>query len=292
MTSSMTAMQHTTQTRQAIPSTLCRSRDNPQHKQVEIFPTKSRVCRIHLVWGRLPNWPVNHRGNLPVPNTNQPYRPPLFFGLANQLSASTELVAMYLAPLCPLLSTKNDLIWSADHDRSFNTARGSLTIAPTLSFFDANKPTQLCTDASRHGLGFILQQKADNDPHPSRISLPHRCWVSVCHHWTWTTCYLLGHHKVQDVSGWPTTLQGHYWSPPTHPNLEQSPSGRNREPMAPTPWSESWPTISQQNGAKEGERRSRRSITQPCTWPSATRYNCWVRYRVAAQRCPSQNSEP
>ena len=36
-------------------------------------------------------------------------------------------------------------------------------MAPTLSFFDANKPTRLCTDASRHGLGFILQQKTDND---------------------------------------------------------------------------------------------------------------------------------
>ena len=86
-----------------------------------------------------------------------------FFGLANQLSASTESVAMHLAPLRPLLSTKNDFIWSADHDQAFNTAKGSLTMAPTLSFFDANKPTRLCTDASRHGLGFILQQKTDND---------------------------------------------------------------------------------------------------------------------------------
>ena len=82
-----------------------------------------------------------------------------FIGSAYQLLASTESVAMHLAPLCPLNSTKNEFIWSANHDQAFNTAKGSLTMAPTLSFFDASKPTRLCTDASRHGLGFILQQK-------------------------------------------------------------------------------------------------------------------------------------
>ena len=33
-------------------------------------------------------------------------------------------------------------------------------MAPVLSFFDVNKPTQLRTDASRNGLGFILQQQS------------------------------------------------------------------------------------------------------------------------------------
>ena len=32
-----------------------------------------------------------------------------------------------------------------------------------LSFFDLHKPTRLCTDASRHGLGFVLQQKSSDD---------------------------------------------------------------------------------------------------------------------------------
>ncbi len=39
-------------------------------------------------------------------------------------------------------------------------ARASLTSAPSLSYFDPSKPTQLCTDASRQGLGFVLQQKS------------------------------------------------------------------------------------------------------------------------------------
>jgi len=39
----------------------------------------------------------------------------------------------------------------------------SLASAPTLQFFDPQKPTRLCTDASRQGLGFILQQKQDDN---------------------------------------------------------------------------------------------------------------------------------
>jgi len=52
----------------------------------------------------------------PTPNT----RPDLcsFFGLVNQLSSSTDTIATLLAPLQPLLTTKNDFIWSANHDEA------------------------------------------------------------------------------------------------------------------------------------------------------------------------------
>ena len=50
-------------------------------------------------------------------------------------------------------------MWSPDINQAFNTAKQALTTAPTLSFFDLEKPTRLCTDASRQGLGFVLQQK-------------------------------------------------------------------------------------------------------------------------------------
>ena len=64
-----------------------------------------------------------------------------------------------LSPLRSLLSTKNDFLWSPTHDQAFQAAKEHLTIAPILSFFDTDKPTRLCTNASRHGLGFILQQQ-------------------------------------------------------------------------------------------------------------------------------------
>ncbi len=86
-----------------------------------------------------------------------------FFGLANQLSASTATVAELLAPLRPLLSTKNEFVWPLDLDQAFTMAKQSLTSAPTLSFFDQSRPTRLCTDASRQGLGFVLQQKSGDN---------------------------------------------------------------------------------------------------------------------------------
>ena len=86
-----------------------------------------------------------------------------FLGLANQLSASTATLAGLLAPLRPLLSTKNEFTWSPDLNQVFITAKRSLTSAPTISFFDPGKPTRLCTNASRQGLGFVLQQKTGDN---------------------------------------------------------------------------------------------------------------------------------
>ena len=44
-------------------------------------------------------------------------------------------------------------------EEALKQVKKSLTTPPQLSYFDINKPTRLCTDASRQGLGFILQQK-------------------------------------------------------------------------------------------------------------------------------------
>ena len=82
-----------------------------------------------------------------------------FFGLANQLSGSSDQVAPALTPLKGLLSSKNAFTWTENHDVAFEQAKNVLTTAPTLAFYDMNKPTRLCTDASRHGLGFVLQQE-------------------------------------------------------------------------------------------------------------------------------------
>ena len=92
--------------------------------------------------------------SFPTPGNRTDLR--AFFGLANQLSASTAMLANLLAPLRPLLSTKNEFTWSPDLEQVFSRA---LTSAPTVSFFDLDKPTHLCTDASRQCLGFVQQQK-------------------------------------------------------------------------------------------------------------------------------------
>ena len=57
-------------------------------------------------------------------------------------------------------------MWSPSHTTAFKTAKESLTTQPVLSYFDITKPTRLSTDASRQGLGYILQQQ-----HGSKWSL-------------------------------------------------------------------------------------------------------------------------
>ena len=81
---------------------------------------------------------------------------------------------------------------------------------PNLSVFDASKATWLCADASRHGLGFILQQKADNDTWA--LIQAGSCFLTDAESWyAIIELELLPiYHKVQDVFGCPTTLQGHH----------------------------------------------------------------------------------
>ena len=83
-----------------------------------------------------------------------------FFGLTNQLSTSTDKTATLLEPLRPLLSTKKEFTWTADHDIALMTAKQHLSTSQVLAFFNVSRPTRLCTDASRQGLGFILQQQS------------------------------------------------------------------------------------------------------------------------------------
>ena len=80
-------------------------------------------------------------------------------GLVNQLSTSTLTIATLLAPLRPLLSTKNKYTWNEEFEAAFIKGQKTLTLSPILSYFNQEKETHLCTDASRQGLGFVLQQK-------------------------------------------------------------------------------------------------------------------------------------
>ena len=87
----------------------------------------------------------------PTPTSRSDLRS--FIGLVNQLSTSTNRLATLLDPLRPLLSTKNEFLWSSYHQEAFSHIKTSLTTTPMLSFFDISKPTKLSTDASRRGLG-------------------------------------------------------------------------------------------------------------------------------------------
>ena len=138
-----------------------------QDKQISLNKEKWKFCQSKVTFA---GFQLSREGyqidpaiteaisNFPTPNTRSELRS--FFGLVNQLSSSTDTIAELLSPLRALLSTKNEYVWSIEHDQALNNAKAHLTGAPTLTFFDAERPTRLCTDASRQGVGFILQQQS------------------------------------------------------------------------------------------------------------------------------------
>ena len=72
-----------------------------------------------------------------------------------------NMIATLLTPLRPLLSKKNDFLWTNNHDKAFTKVKDALTTAPLLSFYEASKPTHLCMDANRQELGFMLLQQGN-----------------------------------------------------------------------------------------------------------------------------------
>ncbi len=86
-----------------------------------------------------------------------------FNGLVEQLAGFSKDVAGLMQPLRPLLSMKNDFIWTTDHDKAFKDVKKALVSPPILATFDPNRPTMLLTDAAKtKGLGYALLQQ-DND---------------------------------------------------------------------------------------------------------------------------------
>ena len=110
---------------------------------------------------------VDAIAKFPTPSSRTDLRS--FIGLTNQLASSTNELATILAPLQPLLSTRNEFLWTQVHDNAFMKAKQSLSSAPTLAYFDASKETHLYTDASTLGLGFLLLQRQTENTSDWRV---------------------------------------------------------------------------------------------------------------------------
>ena len=159
-----------------------------------------------------------------------------FFGLVNQLSACTDTIAPLLAPLRPLL-IKNDFVWTPNHDLAFGKAKESLTSSPTLSFFDVDRQTRLCTDASRQGLGFILQQRQGDTW--KLVQAGSRFLSGAESRYAIIELKLTGCTEVQHFLGWHATFSGHHRSSPSRLYSQYPMPQRDRESKITTPESSS-----------------------------------------------------
>ena len=68
--------------------------------------------------------------------------------------------------LRPLLSDKNQFIWTPEHEQSLQHIKEFICNpnGPVLRYYDPDLPLHLYTDASRQGLGFALVQPSPNEP--------------------------------------------------------------------------------------------------------------------------------
>jgi len=70
-------------------------------------------------------------------------------------------VSILLLPMRTLLNSKHDFLWTEEHSQAFTEAKAKLVEVPTLAYFSLAKETRLSTDASRQGVGFVLQQLSE-----------------------------------------------------------------------------------------------------------------------------------
>ena len=136
-----------------------------EEKQISLNSEKMQVCKKSVKFGGFDLRPDGYSMseditrsivNFPTPDSRKTLRG--YFGLANQLASSNGDVAKLLEPMRGLLKTSNDFIWTPAHEEAFKESREALSKTIRLRFYDVDKETRLCTDASRTGLGFVLQQ--------------------------------------------------------------------------------------------------------------------------------------
>ena len=89
-----------------------------------------------------------------------------FLGMTNQVNKFTEKNADMTKPLRDLLKKETAWIWGPDQERAFQSIKESLSSAPTLAHYCAEKETKVSADASSYGIGAVLMQKENGEWRP------------------------------------------------------------------------------------------------------------------------------
>ena len=89
-------------------------------------------------------------------------------GMIKYLSQYIPHESSITAPLRELLKKNAEWKWTESHDKALKDLKTALTSAPTLSFYDVEKPVTIQCDASQTGLGACLLQDQQPIAYASR----------------------------------------------------------------------------------------------------------------------------
>ena len=98
--------------------------------------------------------------NMPTPTNKQELQ--RFMGMVNYLAKFIPKLSAETAPLRLLLQKEYEFVIQKPQLIAIDRIKALITSAPTLQFYDPNKPTRLRTDASMEGLGAMLEQEDSN----------------------------------------------------------------------------------------------------------------------------------
>ena len=89
-----------------------------------------------------------------------------FLGMVNYLGKFLPNLSDITHPLNALLNKDVTWMWGPDQKTAVEKLKAGITSAPTLVYFDMNKPTVVCSDASSYGLGGVLYQQHGSELKP------------------------------------------------------------------------------------------------------------------------------
>ena len=127
-------------------------------------------------------------------------------GFCNYYSGYIKIYAEYAAPMLKgnqeetKTGSKKALVWNEEFDRAFEGMKEALLSAVGLHLLDPDGEFVLCTDASDHAIGAVLEQALDDERH-----VPAAFWSRILAERqmrTWTPCEKEAYAIVMALRKW------------------------------------------------------------------------------------------
>lgn len=87
-------------------------------------------------------------------------------GMINYVGRFIPNLANIIAPMTDLLKDSNAWLWGSPQQSAFDRVKNLITEAPTLAFYNPNKPVVVSADASSYGLGGAIFQEENGTLKP------------------------------------------------------------------------------------------------------------------------------